>query len=105
MSVSIGDGGTSKASIVADMQRREDERMRRLQGLDDTAADVARFPIPTDKPRRDAQWDEAAGRWEVWSEAEGGWVSLEDGSVQEPGTRSVVPHEEGVTRPPPIDLH
>ena len=104
MSVSVGDGGTSRNTIVAAMRERDYRWLRRRQGKDDSVHDVVRHPMPADKPRPDAQWDEAAGRWEVWSDAEEGWVSLEDGSVQEPGTRSVTPHEDGVTRPPPVDL-
>ena len=102
MGVSVGDGGTSKASIVADMQRRENERLRRLQGYDDSTRDVPRHPRPHEKPRRDAQWDEAAGRWEVWSDTAQGWVALEDGTVQAPGTPSVAPHPDSV--PPPLDV-
>ena len=51
--------------------------------------DVERKPIPSEKPDPHAQWDEAAGRWEVWSDEAGGWVSFEDGTVQEPATPSV----------------
>jgi hypothetical protein len=51
--------------------------------------DVHRDPVPGAKPDPHAQWDEAAGRWEVWSDDAGGWVSLDDGSVQSPATPSV----------------
>lgn len=92
------------ASIIADMLNRAHEHDERLAGVDRSVPDVVRHPRPAVKPHPGAQWDEAAGRWEVWSEAEGGWVSLDDGTVQEPGTRSTEPHEHALLRPPPIEL-
>jgi hypothetical protein len=92
------------ASIVADMLKRANEHDERVAGIDRSVPDVVRHPRPAVKPRADAQWDEAAGRWEVWSEASQGWVSLEDGTVQQAGTRSVEPHEHHLLRPPPIEL-
>jgi hypothetical protein len=69
-------------SILAEMQERADARRHAL-------GDVARFPEPDEKPHPHAQWDEAAGRWELWDAEAGGWVSLADGTVQPPGTSSV----------------
>lgn len=90
MSGSIGDGGASRLSILGDMQEREHRRQMNMAEHEETS-DVVRHPRPAVKPRRDAQWDEAAGRWEVWSDTYHGWVSLEDGTVQKAGTRSVDP--------------
>ena len=74
---------TFPISILADMQERDDPRRRAQR------EDVKRYPEPAEKPDPRAQWDEAAGRWEVWDDDAGGWVSLADGTVQPPGTNSV----------------
>jgi hypothetical protein len=96
--------GTSRVSITADAINRE-ERARRervkAEGSDD---DVVRHPRPPVKPRRDAQWDEAAGHWMAWDRQLQLWVSLDDGSTHAPGTPSVAPHDPAVTprvRPDP----
>lgn len=97
-----GDGGRSKISIVADMNSQLWRWVRARTGHVDTTPDVSRRPKPGAKPRPDAQWDEAAGRWEVWSEQWQGWVSLDDGAVQAPGTPSVDPHPDSFTTPPGV---
>jgi hypothetical protein len=51
--------------------------------------DLPRIPQPHEKPDPRAQWDEAAGRWEIWNKQANAWVSLDDGNVQSPGTPSV----------------
>lgn len=88
------------AAEAMNQQARADRR--RLVG-DEADVDVDRTAIPPDKPRPDAQWDEAAGRWEIWSSDAGGWVSLEDGTVQAPASRSVRPTEPAILWPPLID--
>jgi hypothetical protein len=104
MGPSTGDGGRSRNSILLAMSDRDWRWLRRRRGIDDRVTDVPRRARPDARPRPDAQWDEAAGRWEVWSEERQGWVSLEDGTVQAPGTRSVDPSADGVLKPPPLDL-
>ena len=94
----------ARNSIVAGIIQREFRWLRRRKGIDDRVADVERHAMPIEKPRPRAQWDEAAGRWEVWSEEHQGWVSQEDGTIQAPGTRSVDPTEDGIVKPPPLDL-
>lgn len=78
------------------------EQMGRT-GRRDPVGDIPRHPRPEHKPSRDAHWDEAAGRWEVWSEEHQGWVCLEEGTVQAPGTPSVEAADDAVppTVPPP----
>ena len=89
-------------SIVAGIIQREFRWLRRRRGIDDRVADVERHARPIEKPRPRAQWDEAAGRWEVWNEERQGWVSLEDGTIQAPGPRSVDPTDAASAPPPPL---
>ena len=96
-------GILARSSIVVGLIDRENGRLRRRRGSDAAPTDVVRLPVPTEKPRPDAQWNEAAGDWEVWSEERQVWVSLDDGTVQTPGTPSVAPTEEAIERPTSID--
>ena len=94
---SVDGGGPLRTSIVAQMARLTKRRKRGV-------ADVPRVARPADRPRPDAQWNEAAGRWEVWSKDHGVWVCLEGGAPQAPATRSVDPLEESLIEPPRMDL-
>ena len=107
MGPGTGDSALDRArtSIVAGIIQREFRWLRRRKGIDDRVADVERHAMPIEKPRPRAQWDEAAGRWEVWSEEHQGWVSLEDGTVQAPGTPTVAPSPPRNHNPPPLPLH
>ena len=89
---SVDGSGPMRVTITDQMSRT---------GRRDPAEDIVRHPEPDHKPRRDAHWDEAAGRWEVWSEEHQAWVSLDDGTVQAPGTPSVeVTGDDAM--PPPV---
>ena len=97
-------GDVVRWRMLAEQMKDETEAARRKLAGDEAVADVPRAAVPDEKPRPDAQWDEAAGRWEVWSEAANGWVSLDDGTVQAPGTRSADPTEGAILWPPLVEL-
>ncbi|NLD77758.1 MAG: hypothetical protein GX643_13935 [Acidimicrobiales bacterium] len=84
-----GEGGAARSGIVGDMIHRIRHPRTRRGRI--APRDVERHPRPAEKPRPDAQWNEAAGRWQVWSENHHAWVSLDDGSTQDPGSPSVGP--------------
>lgn len=90
-------GGPIRATIAGQMLRFSKRRKRPI-------SDVPRTGRPGQKPRPDAQWNEAAARWEVWSKDRHAWVSLDDGSLQAPAARSVDPLEESLLDPPGMDL-
>lgn len=96
----IGEGpfNTSIAGQMADHRRKR----RRALGEDGSTDDIVRHPMPIEKPHPAAQWDEAAGRWEIWIDEEDAWVALDDGEVQAPATPSAAAHPDAL--PPDIDL-
>lgn len=79
------------------------DRIRHPRGRrsKDRPSDIERHARPSEKPRRDAQWNEAAGRWEVWHEGRGAWIAIDDGTVQAPATPSAEPTDDWYRRPRP----
>lgn len=89
-------------AIADELDDEIDDERQKLTG-EPPGLDVPRTAAPSERPHPAAQWDEAAGRWEIWSDEAGGWVSTEDGTVQAPASRSVPPTESSILWPPSIE--
>lgn len=92
----VDGSGPLRVSIIGDMLKRRKRRR---------VADIERVPSPGRKPRPDAQWNEAAGQWEVWDQRRQAWVCVETSSARPPASRSVDPLDESLVDPPRLDLH